>query len=159
MDGNGRILIPLFLYKKEVPLQPMFYLSEYLESNRDEHCERLQLLLDESVPKRLGSFFFVRSVHVARPQGLLPLSWIFSGRKETGPVFQKRLPWVGFNLCDQAFGYLGYYVGVFLGYYVYLLGDLRPGRARGKAENLNSCSLRSIGVRVQMPRNGSDARQ
>ncbi len=45
MDGNGRIgriLIPLFLYKKKVLSQPMFYLSEYLESNRDEHYERLQ---------------------------------------------------------------------------------------------------------------------
>ena len=47
MDGNGRIgriLIPLFLYKKEVLSQPMFYLSEYLESNRDEYYERLQLV-------------------------------------------------------------------------------------------------------------------
>lgn len=47
MDGNGRIgriLIPLFLYKKKVLAQPMFYLSEYLESNRDEYYERLQLI-------------------------------------------------------------------------------------------------------------------
>jgi Fic family protein len=39
-DGNGRIgriLIPLFLYQKRVLSQPMFYLSEYLESHRDEY--------------------------------------------------------------------------------------------------------------------------
>lgn len=45
MDGNGRIgriLIPLFLYKKKILSQPMFYLSEYLESNRDEYYGRLQ---------------------------------------------------------------------------------------------------------------------
>jgi len=43
-DGNGRIgriLIPLFLYQKKVLSQPMFYLSEYLESYRDEYYERL----------------------------------------------------------------------------------------------------------------------
>ncbi len=45
MDGNGRIgriLIPLFLYKKKVLSQPMFYLSEYLERNRNEYYRRLQ---------------------------------------------------------------------------------------------------------------------
>lgn len=44
-DGNGRIgrlLIPLFLYQKRVLASPMFYLSEYLESNRDLYYARLQ---------------------------------------------------------------------------------------------------------------------
>jgi len=44
-DGNGRIgriLIPLFLYQKKVLSQPMFYLSEYLESHRDEYYARLK---------------------------------------------------------------------------------------------------------------------
>ena len=44
-DGNGRIgriLIPLFLYQKKQLSQPMFYLSEYLESNRDEYYLRLK---------------------------------------------------------------------------------------------------------------------
>lgn len=39
-DGNGRIgrlLIPLFLYQKKRLSQPMFYLSSYLESHRDEY--------------------------------------------------------------------------------------------------------------------------
>ena len=39
-DGNGRIgriLIPLFLYQKRALSQPMFYLSEYLEANREEY--------------------------------------------------------------------------------------------------------------------------
>lgn len=43
-DGNGRIgriLIPLFLFtKKYLPL-PVFYLSEYLENNREEYYNRL----------------------------------------------------------------------------------------------------------------------
>lgn len=44
-DGNGRIgriLIPLYLYKKKVLSQPMFYLSGYLESNRNEYYARLR---------------------------------------------------------------------------------------------------------------------
>lgn len=44
-DGNGRIgriLIPLFLFQKQTLSQPMFYLSEYLESNREEYYERLR---------------------------------------------------------------------------------------------------------------------
>jgi Fic family protein len=44
-DGNGRIgriLIPLFLYQKQVLSQPMFYLSEYLESHREEYYARLK---------------------------------------------------------------------------------------------------------------------
>lgn len=46
-DGNGRIgriLIPLFLYQKKVLSQPMFYLSEYLENNRDEYYQRLKAI-------------------------------------------------------------------------------------------------------------------
>jgi len=44
-DGNGRIgriLIPLFLCSKKILSQPMFYLSEYLENNREEYIQRLQ---------------------------------------------------------------------------------------------------------------------
>jgi Fic family protein len=44
-DGNGRIgriLIPLFLYQKKVLSQPMFYLSWYLESHREEYYARLK---------------------------------------------------------------------------------------------------------------------
>lgn len=43
-DGNGRIgriLIPLFLYQKAVLSQPMFYLSEYLETHRETYYQRL----------------------------------------------------------------------------------------------------------------------
>ncbi len=46
-DGNGRIgriLIPLFLYQKKVLSQPMFYLSEYLESHREDYYARLKAI-------------------------------------------------------------------------------------------------------------------
>ena len=44
-DGNGRIgrlLIPIFLYQKKTLSQPMFYLSEYLETHREEYYQRLK---------------------------------------------------------------------------------------------------------------------
>lgn len=44
MDGNGRIgriLIPLYLYKRAILHRPMFYLSEYLEENRDVYYDAL----------------------------------------------------------------------------------------------------------------------
>jgi Fic family protein len=46
-DGNGRIgriLIPLFLFQKKVLSQPMFYLSAYLETHREEYYERLKAI-------------------------------------------------------------------------------------------------------------------
>jgi Fic family protein len=49
-DGNGRIgrlLIPLFLYQKGALASPMFYLSEYLEANRDNYYLRLRASTNE----------------------------------------------------------------------------------------------------------------
>ena len=44
LDGNGRLgrmLLPLFMYEKNLLSSPMFYLSEYLESHRDTYYDRL----------------------------------------------------------------------------------------------------------------------
>jgi Fic family protein len=44
LDGNGRIgrmLIPLYLFDRQLLQSPMFYLSEYLEANRQEYYDRL----------------------------------------------------------------------------------------------------------------------
>lgn len=49
-DGNGRvgrILIPLILHKEGTLTFPVFYLSEYLESHRDEYYERLLKISQE----------------------------------------------------------------------------------------------------------------
>lgn len=46
-DGNGRIgrlLIPLFLFQKRTLASPMFYLSEYLEENRERYYQRLRAI-------------------------------------------------------------------------------------------------------------------
>ena len=44
LDGNGRIgrmLVPLFLYEKKLLSQPMFYMSAYLERNREHYYQAL----------------------------------------------------------------------------------------------------------------------
>lgn len=44
LDGNGRLgrlLIPLFLYAHGLLSRPNFYLSEYLETNRDQYYNRM----------------------------------------------------------------------------------------------------------------------
>ncbi len=44
LDGNGRLgrmLVPLFLWQLDLIRKPMFYLSAYLEAQRDSYYERL----------------------------------------------------------------------------------------------------------------------
>ncbi len=44
LDGNGRLgrmLVPLFLWQNGLIQRPMFYVSAFLEANRDEYYERL----------------------------------------------------------------------------------------------------------------------
>jgi Fic family protein len=50
LDGNGRLgrlIVPIFLYEKQVLSRPMFYLSSYLESNRDAYVLHLRALKNE----------------------------------------------------------------------------------------------------------------
>jgi Fic family protein len=46
-DGNGRlgrIIIPLFLFEKELLSRPMFYMSSWIEEHRDEYVTRLRAI-------------------------------------------------------------------------------------------------------------------
>lgn len=69
-DGNGRIgrlLIPLFLYAKGRLNSPMFYLSAYLESHRDEYYARLRAI-SEQRDWTGWCAFFLRAVTVQAAQ-------------------------------------------------------------------------------------------
>ena len=60
LDGNGRmgrLLIPLFLFKREVIHLPIFYMSAYLETNRDEYCHKLNLITSEGDWSSWVAFF------------------------------------------------------------------------------------------------------
>lgn len=59
-DGNGRIgriLIPLFLFQKKKLSKPMFYLSSYLENNREEYYQRLRNISQDGDWNGWISFF------------------------------------------------------------------------------------------------------
>lgn len=59
-DGNGRlgrIVIPLFLYEKKILSRPMFYLSTYLEANREEYVAKLRDLGNPGSWERWSAFF------------------------------------------------------------------------------------------------------
>lgn len=63
-DGNGRIgrmLIPLFLYHKNVMSRPVLYVSEFLEENREEYYYRLNKI-DEENGWIEWILFFLRAV-------------------------------------------------------------------------------------------------
>jgi len=68
-DGNGRIgrlLVPLYLYSKQVLVSPTFYLSGYLEENRDEYIGRLAAISSEGDWQGWIKFFLDAIVHQAR---------------------------------------------------------------------------------------------
>lgn len=59
-DGNGRIgrmLIPLVLHQRQALSRPMFYMSEYLETHRDDYYDRLLGITDANDWHGWLSFF------------------------------------------------------------------------------------------------------
>ncbi len=65
LDGNGRlgrILIPLFLFEKEILSRPTFYLSEYLENNRETYVRLLRALGRESGAWNIWIRFFLKGL-------------------------------------------------------------------------------------------------
>lgn len=81
LDGNGRLgrmLIPLFLYQARIIQQPMFYISAYLESHREEYYERL-LAVSRDNDWNGWCAFFLKVVHIqaegnlAKAQAILDL--------------------------------------------------------------------------------------
>jgi len=68
LDGNGRIgrmLVPLILYQKGILSSPMFYISAYLERNRDIYYERLRAISGEGDWNGWISFFLKALVEQA----------------------------------------------------------------------------------------------
>ena len=65
-DGNGRIgrmFVPLFLHKAGLSQSPMFYVSAYFESNRDEYYDRL-LSVSKDDDWTGWCLFFLKAVEI-----------------------------------------------------------------------------------------------
>lgn len=61
LDGNGRIgrlMIPLYLMSEGILKQPVLYLSDYFERNRDEYYDRLTRVRTENDLAGWLTFFF-----------------------------------------------------------------------------------------------------
>jgi cell filamentation protein, protein adenylyltransferase len=69
LDGNGRlgrILIPIFLYEQQILARPMFYLSAYLETHREEYVGLLRGLDGPETWNRWIAFFLRALAEQAR---------------------------------------------------------------------------------------------
>jgi Fic family protein len=65
LDGNGRIgriLIPIFLCEKSLLSQPTFYMSEFLELNRNEYIDKLNALGKTQRSWREWTAFFLNAI-------------------------------------------------------------------------------------------------
>ncbi len=79
-DGNGRIgriLIPLFLFYKDVISTPMFYISEFLETNRSDYYKYLSLVSKE---KNWNSWikFFLNTIYIQATNNIEKINKILS---------------------------------------------------------------------------------
>jgi len=77
VDGNGRIgrlLIPLFLFSKQRIYKPMFYLSGYLESHRDEYYARLRAITERGEWNEWVLFFMLAVTEQAQQNELAATS-------------------------------------------------------------------------------------
>lgn len=60
IDGNGRLgrmLVPIFLFEKQILSEPVFYLSSYLEQHREAYTEALRDLCQPGAWNRWITFF------------------------------------------------------------------------------------------------------
>ena len=69
LDGNGRIgrlLIPLFLFEKEILSKPLFYISAYFEADRNSYYNKLRSVSDTGNWDEWIEFFLVAVIEQAK---------------------------------------------------------------------------------------------
>ncbi|HDM78329.1 MAG TPA: Fic family protein [Deltaproteobacteria bacterium] len=69
LDGNGRIgrmLVPLFLYEKKLLSQPAFYVSAYLERNREQYYQVLNAISEKGDWNGWIRFFLTAIIEQAK---------------------------------------------------------------------------------------------
>ncbi len=106
VDGNGRVgrmLIPLFLYEKKAISTPMFYISEFLEANREAYASRLNEITTNKDWNSWIEFFLTAiaeqaKVNAARAKKILTL---YGEMKEEVPKHTRTL--FAINALDAIF--------------------------------------------------------
>ncbi len=90
-DGNGRlgrILIPLFLYEKSLLSSPVFYISAYLETNRDIYYDRLNAISKEGDWKSWILFFLTAVIEQSKNNSEKAKTIIWLYEKMKREIFQ-----------------------------------------------------------------------
>jgi len=80
LDGNGRLgrmCVPLFMHSKKLISGPMFYISAFFESHRDEYYERL-LAVSRDGDWTGWSEFFLKAVQFQAEENLLKTNAILA---------------------------------------------------------------------------------
>lgn len=84
LDGNGRIgrlMVPLYLVSQEILKQPVLYLSDYLERNREEYYDRLTRVRQKNA---LGDWliFFLDGLAETAKSGVATFNRILQFQKQ-----------------------------------------------------------------------------
>ena len=103
LDGNGRLgrmLIPLFLFDKKLLSSPMFYLSAYLEANREIYYTRLQAVSQQQDWNGWIQFFLTAivkqaAINIDKVRGILSLY---------GDMKTRMLKTTRFSICHSGIG-------------------------------------------------------
>lgn len=90
MDGNGRVgrlLVPLFLYEKEITAYPNIYISEFLEENRDVYYQLLRAISEKNEWLPWIKFFLeaVRQQTTSTLEKVIKIEKLYKTLKEIMP--------------------------------------------------------------------------
>lgn len=94
LDGNGRIgrlMMPLYLVSVGILKQPVLYLSDYLESHREEYYERLTRVREKNA---LGEWlqFFLDGITATAKKGVTTFDAILKFQRDTEAEIQAWKP-------------------------------------------------------------------
>jgi Fic family protein len=97
LDGNGRIgrlMIPLYLVSIGILKQPVLYLSDYLERNRDEYYDRLTRVREQKEAHALGDWllFFLDGLSETAQNGVTTFTEILKFKEQWESTIQKWKP-------------------------------------------------------------------
>jgi len=91
LDGNGRIgrlMITLYLVNKGILKQPVLYLSDFFETNRQHYYENLMLVRENNDISQWFKFFLVGVIKTAN-KGIQTFDSILQLKKQTDLEIQK----------------------------------------------------------------------
>lgn len=90
LDGNGRVgrlMIPLYLVSRNILREPILYLSDFFENNRDLYYENLMLVREKNNITQWFKFFLVGIIETAK-SGIRTFDNILQLQKHNETIIQ-----------------------------------------------------------------------